>query len=238
MGTRMSAVMGESFLVMISVMKTRTMPKARVVSTGQLYRPLAARPACECSSMQIEAPVPRRTTMRTPTPSDPLPLTARLADITTLRVDAIVNAANEWLAPGGGVCGAIHAAAGPELERACAAVAPCPEGEARITPGFALPARYVIHAVGPRWHGGTHGEADRLAAAYRASFALARAHGIRSIAFPAISTGIFGYPLQPATEIAVREARSALARGDVEAVVFSCFSQDVLDAYRRLGVNS
>lgn len=163
-------------------------------------------------------------------------LTAVLADITSLSLDAIVNAANKSLAPGGGVCGAIHAAAGPQLAAACAHAAPCPEGEARITPGFLLPAKYVIHAVGPRWNGGTHGEPARLASAYRSSFSLARAHGVRSIAFPAISAGIFGYPLQQATEIAVAEARAALARGEVERVVFACFSREVLDAYIATGI--
>ena len=164
------------------------------------------------------------------------PLTALLADITTLPLDAIVNAANDRLAPGGGVCGAIHDAAGPKLAEACAPLAPCPAGEARITPGFDLPARFVIHAVGPRWSGGTHYEPESLAHAYRSTFALARLHAVKSIAFPAISTGIYGYPLQPATAIAVREAREALARGDVERVVFACFSAEVLKAYRAEGV--
>lgn len=168
----------------------------------------------------------------------PAPLTALLTDITRLDVGAIVNAANESLAPGGGVCGAIHAAAGPQLGEACEREAPCPAGEARITPGFDLPARYVIHAVGPRWHGGHHGEPELLADAYRASFALAREHGVTSIAFPAISTGIFGYPLQPATAIAVREARAAVERGDVDRIVFACFSNDVLQAYRAEGVTT
>ena len=163
------------------------------------------------------------------------PLTARLTDITHLPVDAIVNAANESLAPGGGVCGAIHAAAGPNLATACEAQAPCPAGDARITPGFDLPARHVIHAVGPRWHGGHHAEAKSLASAYRAAFALARTHGVKNIAFPAISTGIFGYPLQPATAIAVHEARAAIERGDVEQVTFACFSNEVLEAYMREG---
>lgn len=164
------------------------------------------------------------------------PLTALLTDITRLDVDAIVNAANESLAPGGGVCGAIHAAAGLRLAEACERVAPCPAGDARITPGFDLPARHVIHAVGPRWHGGHRGEAELLAGAYRASFARARAHGAKSIAFPAISTGIFGYPLQPATAIAVREARAAVEQGDVGQVIFACFSREVLEAYEREGV--
>jgi O-acetyl-ADP-ribose deacetylase (regulator of RNase III) len=121
-----------------------------------------------------------------------LTIEARLVDITTLAVDAIVNAANTSLAPGGGVCGAIHRAAGPKLAAACAAVAPCPTGDARITPGFALAARYVIHAVGPVWHGGQRGEPELLASAYRASLELARQAGARSVAFPAISTGIYG----------------------------------------------
>ena len=163
-------------------------------------------------------------------------LSARLVDITTLDADAIVNAAHESLAPGGGVCGAIHAAAGPELARACAALEACEAGEARLTPGFRLAARFVIHAVGPRWQGGESGEAESLARTYRSAFALARAHRLERVAFPAISTGIFGYPLQPATAIAVREARAALARGDVRRVEFACFSADVLAAYGAEGV--
>ena len=119
-------------------------------------------------------------------------VTAKVVDITTLAVDAIVNAANSDLAPGGGVCGAIHRKAGPDLTRACAREAPCPTGQARLTPGFQLPARFVIHAVGPIWRGGTEGEPERLASAYRASLALAKAQGLHSLAFPAISTGIYG----------------------------------------------
>lgn len=168
-----------------------------------------------------------------PSPS----LVAVLADITTLDVDAIVNAANEDLLPGGGVCGAIHRAAGPELARACARVAPCPTGEARITPGFNLPSRYVIHAVGPVWRGGHAGEAERLASAYRACLALAQAHGLTSIAFPAISAGIFGYPLPQATDIAVTTVRAALERpGSLSRVVFACYNDEVLHAYRHAGV--
>lgn len=162
-------------------------------------------------------------------------LEARIADITTLAVDAIVNAANEQLAPGGGVCGAIHRAAGPELARACAAVAPCPTGDARITPGFRLPARYVIHAVGPVWRGGGSGEPERLASAYRRAVSLALDHGARSIAFPAIGTGIYGYPLGPATAIAVESVREAAAP-PLERVVFACFGPEVLAAYRAAGV--
>jgi O-acetyl-ADP-ribose deacetylase (regulator of RNase III) len=166
-------------------------------------------------------------------------LVASQVDITTLTVDAIVNAANTELRPGGGVSGAIHRAAGPELAAACAAVAPCPAGEARLTPGFALPARYVIHAVGPVWQGGDAGEAERLAAAYRASLRLARDHQCRHIAFPAISTGIFGFPLQPATDIAVRTVRRFAAEAAPLALVhFACFGPDVLEAYRRAGVSA
>jgi O-acetyl-ADP-ribose deacetylase (regulator of RNase III) len=167
-----------------------------------------------------------------------MPMHAELVDITTLAVDAIVNAANSSLAPGGGVCGAIHRAAGPELAAACARVAPCPTGQARITPGFRLPCRSVIHAVGPVWRGGRDGEADLLASAYRASLALAREHGVESVAFPAISTGIYGYPLRAATAIAVRTVREALASaGAPSRVVFACFGRDALDAYAAEGIS-
>ena len=165
-------------------------------------------------------------------------LSARIADITTLAVDAIVNAANSGLLPGGGVCGAIHRAAGPELARACVKVAPCPTGAARITPGFDLPAKYVIHAVGPVWRGGHNGEPELLASAYRASLALAKEYRLTSIAFPAISTGIYGYPLQEATNVAVATVRDELQRPDrLTQVVFACFDQRVLDAYRMAGVD-
>lgn len=164
-------------------------------------------------------------------------LRARVADITTLDVDAIVNAANEGLAPGGGVCGAIHRAAGPELALACAAIGGCPTGEARLTPGFRLPARWVIHAVGPVWRGGRAGEADLLASAYRSSLRLAGERGLRSVAFPAISTGIYGYPLGEATEVAVRTVRAALGEGSgVAEVTFACFGEEALAAYRATGV--
>jgi O-acetyl-ADP-ribose deacetylase (regulator of RNase III) len=165
-------------------------------------------------------------------------LSAQVADITTLAVGAIVNAANEALAPGGGVCGAIHRAAGPELAIACAAVAPCPTGDARITAGFRLPARWVIHAVGPRWRGGGAGEPALLASAYRAALARAAEHDVRTLAFPALSTGIYGYPLEAATEVAVRTIREELAATPaVESVIFACFSPEVLSAYRRAGVS-
>jgi O-acetyl-ADP-ribose deacetylase (regulator of RNase III) len=164
-------------------------------------------------------------------------LSAELADITTLDVDAIVNAANSSLAPGGGVCGAIHRAAGPELARACAALAPCPTGDARITPGFGLPARFVIHAVGPVWHGGNAGEPDQLASAYRRSLELASERELTTVAFPAISTGIFGYPLGDATHVAVETVRNfAGEHGSIAHVIFACFNNDALQAYRVEGV--
>ncbi|MBX6743678.1 MAG: O-acetyl-ADP-ribose deacetylase [Acetobacteraceae bacterium] len=162
-----------------------------------------------------------------------MPLRALRADITTLPVDAIVNAANEHLAPGGGVCGAIHRAAGPELAAACAVIGHCPTGEARTTPGFRLPARHVIHAIGPVWHGGGQGEAGLLAGAYRASLAELRRLGGYSIAFPAISTGIYGYPKDQATRIAVETVRADLAaHGDLD-VTFACFDDDMLRLYEK-----
>lgn len=166
-------------------------------------------------------------------------LSVRLVDITTLDTDAIVNAANELLAPGGGVCGAIHRAAGPELARACARIGRCPTGEARLTPGFRLPARYVIHAVGPVWRGGGEGEAALLASAYRSALRLARDHGLRSVAFPAISTGIYDYPLDQATGVAVSTVReSASVSASLERVIFACFSPDVERAYRQAGIEA
>jgi O-acetyl-ADP-ribose deacetylase len=134
------------------------------------------------------------------------------ADITTLPVDAIVNAANSTLLGGNGVDGAIHRAAGPELVAACRPLGGCPPGEARITPGFRLPARYVIHTVGPVWHGGEDGEEAMLASCYRASLALAAEHQLATVAFPAISTGIYGFPAALAARIAVREIMQGLAR--------------------------
>lgn len=163
-----------------------------------------------------------------------MPLSALKADITTLAVDAIVNAANERLAEGGGVCGAIFRAAGAaELAAACRPLAPCPSGDARATPGFRLPARHVIHAVGPVWYGGDRGEAALLAGAYRSSLGALRALGGRSIAFPAISTGIFGYPLHQATAIAVATVRDDLAmHGDLD-ITFCCFDDTTLAAYEK-----
>lgn len=164
-------------------------------------------------------------------------MSALRADITTLDVDAVVNAANRELAPGGGVCGAIHRAAGPDLAEACGRAGPCPTGEARITPGFRLPARFVIHAVGPVWRGGGHGEARLLASAYESSLALAGERGLASIAFPAIGTGIYGYPLDETTRVAVDAVRGAAPRWpSLERVVFACFAEDALRAYERAGV--
>jgi O-acetyl-ADP-ribose deacetylase len=166
-----------------------------------------------------------------------MPLAARLIDITTCAVDAIVNAANESLSRGGGVCGAIHRAAGPQLALACAALAPCPTGEARITPGFLLPARFVIHAVGPVWRGGTARESALLTSAYRAALDIAEERALHALAVPAISTGIYGYPAQPAATIAVGTVTDFLATSaSVRDVLFACFDGDTLEAYRALGV--
>lgn len=155
------------------------------------------------------------------------------SDITTLAVDAIVNAANESLCGGGGVDGAIHRAAGPKLLDACLKLGGCPTGEARTTPGFALPAEYIIHAVGPIWSDGAEGEAALLASAYRSAMRLANEHRCHSIAFPAISTGVYGYPLDQATAIAVATVREELAKGSsIEEVIFSCFDEETLEAYR------
>ena len=171
-------------------------------------------------------------------PAAPPEIDARIeihaGDITKLAVDAIVNAANEKLAPGGGVCGAIHRAAGPELAAACAALGGCPTGEARLTPGYDLPARFVIHAVGPVWRGGEAGEPEALAGCYRASLERLREAGGRSIAFPAISTGIYGFPLERATAVAVETVRAALAAApEVERVVFCVFGSEAEALYRR-----
>jgi O-acetyl-ADP-ribose deacetylase len=148
-------------------------------------------------------------------------------DITRLDVDAIANAANTMLAPGGGVCGAIHRAAGPELAEVCASLGGCETGEAKITPGFRLPARYVIHTVGPVWGGGERGEDRLLAACYRNSLALAAERGLATIAFPAISTGTFGFPPDRAARIALTTVLEGLAgAGAIDRVVFCCFGSD------------
>jgi O-acetyl-ADP-ribose deacetylase (regulator of RNase III) len=157
-------------------------------------------------------------------------------DITSEAVDAIVNAANVHLVRGAGVCGAIFAAAGPELDRACAGLGECATGDAVITPGFDLPARFVVHTVGPVWHGGNEGEAELLASCYRRSLEVAADAGARSIAFPAISTGIFGYPADAAAEIAVRVVREHANTMDLVRLV--AFDAETYGRYESLLASS
>lgn len=151
-------------------------------------------------------------------------------DIVILPVDAIVNAANTTLLGGGGVDGAIHRAAGPQLLEECRKLQGCPTGEARITRGYRLPAKHVIHTVGPVWQGGSRGEADLLASCYRACLALAKLHHLRSIAFPAISCGVYGYPAEQAVTIAVRECATSTDNG-LERILFACFDQRMQQLY-------
>ena len=160
-------------------------------------------------------------------------ISVRAADITTLDVDAIVNAANESLLGGGGVDGAIHRAAGPALLAECRALGGCPTGQARITGGHRLKARHVIHTVGPVWRGGARNEPALLAGCYRESLTLAVAHGVRSIAFPAISCGVYGYPIAAAAQIAI-DTTVTFLRDDqtLTEVIFACFGQEVLSAFQ------
>ena len=160
-------------------------------------------------------------------------LSAVCADITTLTVDAIVNAANNTLLGGGGVDGAIHRVAGPELLHECRLLHGCQTGDAKITQGYRLPARYVIHTIGPIWQGGTNGEKELLVSCYRRSIEVAQANNIATLAFPSISTGIYGYPVERAAEVAVSTVASAATDG-IEEIIFCCFSEGDLEIYRHL----
>lgn len=174
---------------------------------------------------------------KTPSPENGISACLRVVegDITTLKVDAIVNAANTSLLGGGGVDGAIHRAAGPGLLDECRKLNGCATGEAKITEGYRLPARWVIHTVGPVWHGGRHGEDDLLAGCYRNSLKLAAEKGLGSVAFPCISTGVYRFPLERAARIAVSETRKYLrSNPSIREVIFVCFNPEACDIYTRL----
>ncbi len=162
------------------------------------------------------------------------PLNAVSGDITKLHVDAIVNAANSSLLGGGGVDGAIHRAAGPELVEACRKLHGCKTGDAKATPGFRLPAKWVFHAVGPVWNGGNHREDELLAGCYRRCLELAQEHSVESIAFPAISTGIYGFPSERAAKIAIQTVRQNIESSGVGEVQFVCFGTETREIYDRL----